>query len=44
MKVTKRLSVDRLRAISDLDEKLVTIWSAPALVCRWALLGTSRAR
>src|SRR5262245_39757218 len=41
MNVTKRLSVERLRAISDLDEKLVTIWSESGLTCRCVLLGTS---
>src|SRR5262249_24699825 len=41
MNVTKRLSVDRLRATSDLDEKLPTIWSEVGETCRCELLGTS---
>ena len=41
MNVTKFLSADRLRATSDLDEKLPTIWSEFAVTPRCALLGTS---
>ena len=41
MKVTVWRSVDRLRASSDLDEKLVTIWSLFGPTPRAALLGTS---
>jgi hypothetical protein len=41
MKVTTRPSVDRLSAISDLDGKLVTIWSLFGEIRRSELLGTS---
>ena len=41
MNVTTLPSVDRLSAISDLEEKLVTIWSLLGGVPRSELLGTS---
>ena len=40
MNVTYCPSVDWLRAISDLDEKLVTIWSELEVMPLWVLFGT----
>jgi hypothetical protein len=41
MKVTTCPSVERLSAISDFDEKLVTIWSFVGGTPFWVLFGTS---
>lgn len=41
MKVIIEPSVERLRASSDLDEKLVTIWSSVGGTPFWVLFGTS---
>lgn len=41
MKVIIEPSVERLRASSDLDEKLVTIWSLVGGTPFWVLFGTS---